>query len=354
MKKFLKVCSIIVIAILLFVIGFFLYCFISLRMTQKSTREQLAADGLYNPVSAGDVELNMPVFGSSDAPYTVVALPGRHDALFAAQIKAFSESAGDDCRFVIADRPGYGVSEVSKQEITPEYAVECARTALQNAGIQKPYVLMPHSLGGLYATYWESTYPDEIAGVLFLDTVTPADADVLQNTAQSDDDKQMAWMCKTGLMRIFVGNYKSVDARLLPEQLQEDAALLQNYNFYNDSLASEDAHLGDSAKTVLNAVKTNEIPKIYISTDCSTDAEYEEAVRFRFGVPEGEEPEELAEWIADMKAAAYDDAAKQERTAFLEQLGNCEQVNIPGIHAIYMQKPEAVAEQLHRLFGQIG
>ena len=63
MKKFLKVCSIIVIAILLFVIGFFLYCFISLRMTQKSTREQLAADGRYNPVSAGDVELNMPEIG---------------------------------------------------------------------------------------------------------------------------------------------------------------------------------------------------------------------------------------------------------------------------------------------------
>ena len=53
--------------------------------------------------------------------------------------------------------------------MTVEHVVEHYRTALQNAGIQQPYVLMPHSMGGVYATYWQSRYPDEIETVMIID-----------------------------------------------------------------------------------------------------------------------------------------------------------------------------------------
>ena len=35
--------------------------------------------------------------------------------------------------------------------------------------LRKWYILLPHSLGGAYATYWVSKYPEEIEGIVFLD-----------------------------------------------------------------------------------------------------------------------------------------------------------------------------------------
>jgi pimeloyl-ACP methyl ester carboxylesterase len=40
---------------------------------------------------------------------------------------------------------------------------------LKNAGIKGPYVLVGHSLGGLVARLYAGRYPDEVAGVVFVD-----------------------------------------------------------------------------------------------------------------------------------------------------------------------------------------
>jgi pimeloyl-ACP methyl ester carboxylesterase len=42
-------------------------------------------------------------------------------------------------------------------------------TALRNAGINGPFVLVGHSLGGLVARLYAGRYPDEVAGMVFVD-----------------------------------------------------------------------------------------------------------------------------------------------------------------------------------------
>ncbi len=42
-------------------------------------------------------------------------------------------------------------------------------TALKNLGIKGPYVLVGHSLGGLVARVYAGQYPDEVAGMVFVD-----------------------------------------------------------------------------------------------------------------------------------------------------------------------------------------
>jgi pimeloyl-ACP methyl ester carboxylesterase len=42
-------------------------------------------------------------------------------------------------------------------------------TALKNAGIKGPYVLVGHSLGGLVARLYAGKYPDEVGGMTFVD-----------------------------------------------------------------------------------------------------------------------------------------------------------------------------------------
>jgi len=44
---------------------------------------------------------------------------------------------------------------------------------LVRAGIQPPYILVGHSLGGLYISLYARTYPTEVAGVLLVDSMHP-------------------------------------------------------------------------------------------------------------------------------------------------------------------------------------
>lgn len=54
------------------------------------------------------------------------------------------------------------------------------RELLGYAGVEPPYVLVAHSLGGLYANLFARLYPQEVAGVLFLEATHPEDQEALK------------------------------------------------------------------------------------------------------------------------------------------------------------------------------
>ena len=70
---------------------------------------------------------------------------------------------------VIYDRAGTGWSdEIALPRSAAEVAEEL-RCLLSAASVPPPYVLVGHSLGGAYARRYAQRYPDEVAGLVFLD-----------------------------------------------------------------------------------------------------------------------------------------------------------------------------------------
>ncbi|OUQ88131.1 alpha/beta hydrolase [Brevibacillus brevis] len=53
--------------------------------------------------------------------------------------------------------------------------VETLREALTLVGFEPPFLLVGHSLGGLYANLYARRYPSEVAGVVFLESSHPKD-----------------------------------------------------------------------------------------------------------------------------------------------------------------------------------
>ena len=68
------------------------------------------------------------------------------------------------------DRAGYGWSESSPQHQTAITKAEALHTLLVNAEIPGPYVLVGHSLGGLIGRVYTHSYPDEVAGMVLVDS----------------------------------------------------------------------------------------------------------------------------------------------------------------------------------------
>ncbi|MGZ2370431.1 alpha/beta fold hydrolase [Ancylomarina sp. YFZ004] len=69
------------------------------------------------------------------------------------------------------NRPRIGKSENDSLPPTTEHIVSNLRKMLITKGLEPPYLLVSHSFGGAYIRSFASQYPDEIAGLVFVDPV---------------------------------------------------------------------------------------------------------------------------------------------------------------------------------------
>src|SRR5262245_45845027 len=66
-------------------------------------------------------------------------------------------------------RPGIGGSADDAESPTPRHIATVLHDALSAAGVTPPYVLVGHSLGGTRIRMFAGIYPNEVAGLVFVD-----------------------------------------------------------------------------------------------------------------------------------------------------------------------------------------
>lgn len=86
----------------------------------------------------------------------------------------------DSIRVVRYDRAGIGYSEASEQPRDPETIAQELHRLLENSGEQPPYILAGHSYGGHYIRIFKQLYPNEVAGMVFLDAPHPDESERLK------------------------------------------------------------------------------------------------------------------------------------------------------------------------------
>jgi pimeloyl-ACP methyl ester carboxylesterase len=69
---------------------------------------------------------------------------------------------------VVYDRAGTGWSERAPLPRTSAEVTDELRELLRAAGVPVPYLLVGHSLGGLYARHYATRFPGEVVGLLLL------------------------------------------------------------------------------------------------------------------------------------------------------------------------------------------
>ncbi len=108
---------------------------------------------------------------SSGSP-TVVLQPGGGD--FSSVMAWITPAVANEARVCVYDRAGRGWSDLAE---SPQDATQIANdlhTLLQRGNVPGPYVLAGHSFGGLYALSHAIRYPDDVAGMVLIDSTDPA------------------------------------------------------------------------------------------------------------------------------------------------------------------------------------
>lgn len=95
------------------------------------------------------------------------------------------------------DRAGSAWSETSPKPRTSEVIVDEMHALLKKAHIPGPYILVGHSFGGLNAQLYVNKYPNEVVGVVLVDS---AHADQVQRLPQDPNNKQAALLNQKTLL----------------------------------------------------------------------------------------------------------------------------------------------------------
>ena len=321
MKKIIgRVTGVILAGIVLFITIFAVYQHLNMYGALK----QLRTEGYENRVSVGDYSLNVYQCGKENGNHRIVCLSGFIDGEAVIAWREMTKEIEKNNELYFIDRAGYGLSDDTKNDMTVEYVVEDYRKALKNAGVKPPYVLIGHSLGGIYSTYWESKYPDEIEGVAIFDGVPVYPIEEDQYSAWDFFPGWMHTAGKFGLINALIKPICNEDDddstfAILDEKHRDIAWRVLSKTMGSNACNSEEKLFGDNIRKTWDTLKTNEIPKVYVAATT-------------YGV-ESENP--------DIKAT------------YMEKLGNCQMVECPGWHEIYLDKPEKCSDILVNFIKEI-
>jgi pimeloyl-ACP methyl ester carboxylesterase len=82
-------------------------------------------------------------------------------------------------RICTYDRAGYAWSDRGPAENTVEETMDDLHQLLRVASISSPYVLVGHSIGGMYVRAYQRRYPADVAGLVLVDATPEEDLEYL-------------------------------------------------------------------------------------------------------------------------------------------------------------------------------
>ncbi len=202
-------------------------------------------------VDVGGYRLHLQIMGEHRGGPTVIL-----DAAAGSMAAEWAWVQPEVARFtqvVAYDRPGQGYSEVPPTPRDVAALIDDLRTALHTAGIDGPYVLVGHSMGGLFMRAFAKLYPHEVVGMVLVDSRYLGVDDVVPVDERLPDNRaQLAWqlplMARLGVFRLQNINGEYV-AQLPPQAARTARAALAATQQWNGFVP--DTYVADSAEMLL-------------------------------------------------------------------------------------------------------
>ncbi|NQX44063.1 alpha/beta hydrolase [Paenibacillus tritici] len=179
---------------------------------------------------------NMNVFIQGDGPETIVLIPGFGAAAPALDFKLLIDELSQDYKVVAVEPFGYGLSDPTEKERTTENIVSEFHEALQGLNINR-YILMGHSISGIYALDYVNKYADEVSAFVGLDSSVPS---LSEQKIDSSETRMVKWFRNLGFARLQLKlSADPYEGLPYDEATKQQLNLLIRKNMYNTTQLNE-------------------------------------------------------------------------------------------------------------------
>ncbi|WP_373561637.1 alpha/beta hydrolase [Lysinibacillus sphaericus] len=247
-----KILAGLVIAILLFLLIVFLVNTICSKMEQgkiETYGQSVRVDGK-----------NMNVFIQGEGEEIVVLLPGYGTAAPGLDFQPLVDELSPFYKVVVVEPFGYGLSDLTERERSSENIVSEVHEALQQLHIER-YILMGHSISGLYGLDYVNKYPNEVSAFVGLDSSVPT---ISEKKIGASIITTIKFLKQSGLARLQVKLGDDPYAELsYDEKTKEQLRMLQHKNLYNSTQLNEAEIMYENFKAAENLSFPKDLPVIF-------------------------------------------------------------------------------------------
>jgi pimeloyl-ACP methyl ester carboxylesterase len=205
-------------------------------------------------VDVGGYRLHLYESGSGNIPVILDAGLGLNSLEWCLVQPAVAEFA----RVCSFDRAGYGWSDRGPLPRTSLQMIHELHMLLEKAELPKPYILVGHSLGGINVQLYAHHYPDEVAGLILVDSShedqidrLPPDPESIQKQNQFFSSPLMPILSYLGINRLV--SHMSSSQKVMREAMKAFPASVQDHyiamihtNKLARMLRSEHSHFPES------------------------------------------------------------------------------------------------------------
>ncbi|MGM0240934.1 alpha/beta fold hydrolase [Enterococcus sp. AZ103] len=184
------------------IIGIILVCVLWILFSNVSKKYEESKYGYPGQLVTVKNE-KLHVYTKGTGTNTIVLLPGLGTASPVLDFEPLIDELSKKNKVVVVEPLGYGWSDLTDRERSVENITYEIREAIKKVGVDDPFVLMAHSLSGIYSMYYANKYPSEIKGIVGIDPSLPQTLSYFKETAPSVPN-YMGYLAPLGMTKLAV------------------------------------------------------------------------------------------------------------------------------------------------------
>ncbi|SEI41764.1 Pimeloyl-ACP methyl ester carboxylesterase [Arthrobacter sp. yr096] len=218
-------------------------------VASESESHRIESYGQRVDVNGGKMNVFMSGTGEN-----IVLLPGFGTSSPVLDFAPLVRDLATDHRVIVVEPFGYGLSDGTDRERTTENIVAEVHTALEALGVDR-YVLMGHSIAGIYGIEYAARYPQEVSAFVGIDSSVPGQPgmDAGFPTGLLSAAKNL------GLLRI-VAALNDGYSDVYSEHAREQMRMLSNRNSITPTYLNEMTHIATNFERAQGTVFPEALP----------------------------------------------------------------------------------------------
>jgi pimeloyl-ACP methyl ester carboxylesterase len=225
--------------------------------------------------SVDGIRVHILAEGENHGNHTVIWVPGGHGAgLIMYHLHKVMRT---ETRSILFDRTGSGWTGPARRTVTLSGEVRQLQNLLEQAGEKGPFVLAGHSFGGMFSANFAHHFPEQVAGIVLLDSTSPWNVAYVGKLSFSDVLRKAWWgaLAWHFCLQRFIEPEIDDSESALAKELADVAATVNGHSLQAKSLLAEasvfQAVMDNPLDMVIGKGALGDIPLLLLSANPSVE-----------------------------------------------------------------------------------